>query len=368
VRRRRGFTIVELLVAMALILFIMVILTEAFTAGLEAFRQLKAVGDMQERLRTTAALLRRDLSADHFEGNRRLGDKAFWREGPPGLGFFRIFQGDASIREGTDAVLDVPGSLGSVYYLGATRATSHALHFSVRLRGNGREDFFSASIPGSPLLLRDPNGPGAQNPTTFFNQPDEARYQDSGTTYNGQWAEVAYFLAPNGTTAGNTPLYALYRSQFVAVPDNARANALNLSLAQHYEMSCALSNGALYFNTPQDLANPARRAFTARGVFDRANPAGWAASLLLTDVVSFDVRVLRYFPTDSQNTPAYTDPSFVDLPGTPPTSFDTAGPPALDPNPLFPQSPYNIVALEISLRIWDLRTQKTRQITLVQDM
>src|SRR5262249_16487891 len=98
-------------------------------------------------------------------------------------------------REGTDADLQVAAPLDAVYYLGATRATSHVLHFSVRLRGNEREDFFSASIPGSPLLLPGPGGAALQ-PTTFFNQPDEARYQDSGSTYNGQWAEVAYFLAP----------------------------------------------------------------------------------------------------------------------------------------------------------------------------
>ena len=58
-RLRRAFTIIELMVSMALILFIMVILTEAFSAGMETFRQLKALGDMQERLRTATSILRR---------------------------------------------------------------------------------------------------------------------------------------------------------------------------------------------------------------------------------------------------------------------------------------------------------------------
>jgi prepilin-type N-terminal cleavage/methylation domain-containing protein len=367
VQQRRGFTLVEMLVSMALILFLLAILTEAFTAGMEAFRQLKALGDMQDRLRSASAILRRDLAADHFEGSRRLSDRAFWAQGPPQQGFFRLFQGDASLREGTDPDLQVAAPLDAVYYLGATRATSHALHFSVRLRGNLREDFFAASIPGSPLLLPTPDG-GSQNPTTFFNQADEARYQDTGSTYNGQWAEVAYFLTPNGTTAGGTPLYALYRSQLVVLPDNRRANALNLSLAQHAELSCEMSNGTLYFNTPEDLTRPLTRAFTARGVFDPANPTGWAATLFLTDVVSFEVRVLRYFPADDQGTPAYTDPCFVDLPGTPPTSFDTAAAPLLLPNTGLPQSPYTLVALQVSLRLWDLRTEQTRQITFVQPL
>ena len=41
---------------------------------------------------------------------------------------------------------------------------------------------------------------------------------------------------------------------------------------------------------------------------------------MLTDVVSFDVRVLRSFPADDLGNAAYADPCFVDLPGTPPVS------------------------------------------------
>src|SRR5262245_54057590 len=49
-RRRQGFTLVEMMVALALTVFIMVILSEAFVTGLETFRQLKAIGDMEESL------------------------------------------------------------------------------------------------------------------------------------------------------------------------------------------------------------------------------------------------------------------------------------------------------------------------------
>src|SRR5262249_39598952 len=101
-RRRQGFTIVELLVAMALIVFIMVILTEAFTAGLESFRQLKAIGDMQEKMRAVFIILRRDLQSEHFDEQRgnRLSDQDFTplpgqtvpRMDPPNNGYFRITQ------------------------------------------------------------------------------------------------------------------------------------------------------------------------------------------------------------------------------------------------------------------------------------
>jgi hypothetical protein len=42
--------------------------------------------------------------------------------------------------------------------------------------------------------------------------------------------------------------------------------------------------------------------------------------------------------------------------------FDTSW----DPSGLAPA--YNIIALEITIRVWDLKTQQARQITIVQDM
>ena len=50
-RRRTAFTLVEMLVAAALILLMMWIIATAFTKGLEAFSTLKTAGDMQEKLR-----------------------------------------------------------------------------------------------------------------------------------------------------------------------------------------------------------------------------------------------------------------------------------------------------------------------------
>ena len=44
-------------------------------------------------------------------------------------------------------------------------------------------------------------------------------YEESATVYNSQWAEVVYFLRPTGDTAKGTPLFALYRRQFLLVLD-----------------------------------------------------------------------------------------------------------------------------------------------------
>src|SRR5438045_4919227 len=96
-RRRTGFTIVELLVTMALIVFVLAILATAFSEGMKTFRHLKGIGDMNQRLGTVKVLLRADLEARHFEGERRLSDTDFWtvNRRPPREGFFRVWQGSA---------------------------------------------------------------------------------------------------------------------------------------------------------------------------------------------------------------------------------------------------------------------------------
>src|SRR5437870_11122493 len=99
-RRRQGFTLVELMVAMALIVLIMAIISQAFVEGLETFRQLKGIGDLQERLRTAAVPLRDDLVAQHLRGQNNVGTSASLKlselGGPTNFtatdGFFRIEQ------------------------------------------------------------------------------------------------------------------------------------------------------------------------------------------------------------------------------------------------------------------------------------
>src|SRR5215469_16475457 len=103
--RRQAFTLVEMLVSLALVLFIMVILSQALSIGLETFRQLKATGELDEKLRMASTILRQDLQLDHFEGKRRLSDSSFWIQGPPREGFFHIEQLGKSQLEGRDGDL-----------------------------------------------------------------------------------------------------------------------------------------------------------------------------------------------------------------------------------------------------------------------
>jgi hypothetical protein len=262
------------------------------------------------------------------------------------------------------------------------------LYFTAKLRGNGRGDVFSAGVPAaSPLLAR---------PTNFFGQPVDAQYQGEpgSNAYTSQWAEVLYALVPNDTFAGGTPLYSLYRLQFVVVPDNSQVNnqvPLGLPLSRdslngYYEMSCwpietnpgdPGSAFSLYFNVPGDLTNPTRRTAYSllnpvnakppgnapatalvRGPFSRLSPGVWSAGLLLSDVVSFHVRALT-----CNTSTGVQDPYFIDL-----SSFDTCDPRAINPDSAQVPPGFVLKALQISVRIWELKTQQTRQITIIQDL
>src|SRR5439155_8024551 len=168
----------------------------------------KAVGDLNSSLRVTTNMLRADLSADHFEGKRRLSDSKFWTtlyNGPAAQGYFYLEQGSIitnvsntapivvttnghDLRTGQQVVISgvnfpstangtwtvtvinatqfsLNGSAGNFNYtyggtwseafdadgLPSRRRTNHKLAMTVKARGNRAKDFFSVKIPGGPL-------------------------------------------------------------------------------------------------------------------------------------------------------------------------------------------------------------------------
>jgi prepilin-type N-terminal cleavage/methylation domain-containing protein len=415
-RRRSAFTLVEMLVAMALIVFIMSILSEAFVTGLKTFRDLKAVGDMDQHLRTVTMLLRDDLSQDHFTGKLRLSDPNFWNYAPPREGYFRITQRSSLVSP--IAATGIPAAGG--YFLegtdgdgvGSYVASDQVLDFTVKRRGNQKDKFFSISptngLPFGPLLTQ------VTNFDTELGTAD-ARLQSANGNYSTQWGQVAYFLAaptPQDGTLGTqggapigTPLFSLFRLELGVVPDNSNVNWQNpppagpqpqglipagmsptwTGILPYQGMSCfpgqdAAGNTTVYFNNPTDLASPST---LANRCFDPTNPAvqpktglGQPAVLLMTNVISFNVQVLRSdfaldytdivpgpFQVNSTGKqpqiPAYVFPYPT---GTVPYSFDTSVP------AVAPATNYTISALKISIRVWDEKTLQARQITIIQDM
>jgi Prokaryotic N-terminal methylation motif len=337
--RRAGYTIIELLVSMALIMTIMAILSMAFVEGLKTFGSLRATADMSQKLRTATTTIRNDLSNFHFDGAIRPSDPGFGSTVLPREGFIRIYQGGASVSEGTDGLN--PSYLANP---NLCPATGQILHLSVKLRGNRPEDFFACYLPG-PLGAAGSLGAS----TTFFNQPGDARNQTLDMVYYSQWAEVMYYLVPTGAATSplggaSQPLYGLYRAQRLLV-----ANTLNLPAGggAGFASVMSINPGNSNFNTPADLTTVANRSLNPTAL-----PGADISTLVASNVVSFTVRPIMQPPTAGQGQGGGGMPIAFD------TNYDSA---TANPNAL-------LYGVEISIRLWDLKSSQTRQITIIQDL
>jgi hypothetical protein len=370
--RRHAFTITEMMVAMALIMLIMAILADAFTAGLKSFGDLKAVGDMDQKMRAALVIMARDLSDDHFGTN---GGGPWQMSGlmtptalalpvtAPEQGFLAIFQSSASSSspEGTDA----DG-------LPSYRNTSAILHFTVN-RGatfnptvnpntlQRRENYFMAPVAGSL--------PGI---TSRFNPPDS-------TNYYSQVAEVAYFLRQTtDTTAGGLPRFTLFRRQAIILNGQNSAGVSDATTANTQiptggntttYVDVSWSPTTKQFNKFSDVSAVANRRLLPSGsystnapgcngpipIYAEENTTYAGNDILLTDVLSFCVQTF----SSAAGTTDFASGGFMSG-SDGPYYFDTATP--------GPPTPTSIKGIQIILRVWDPKTQAARQVTLMQDL
>ncbi len=386
-RSRPGFTLIEMMVAMALTLFVMVILSQAFILSLEAFSQLKGIGDMQSNLRTAENLLRDDLSQDHFEGKRRLSDRTLTGGSqlvafPPQEGFLAVARFSACDFSGT------PGSPfvyegDDVNGMSSFRAFNHVLYMSVKRKGNQQENFFTASLVGAPADLAT----FFSSQTAYNTAPGNLATSTLTTPYSGgpsafygsQWAEVLYYLVRIGSTEEpsnpastmGTPTFALYRAQFVMVPNGTNlagkfGNGLELTTFQG--LSCNPSAGGLVFNSPADVAKGQRvlpdistfaPGFVVPPGPSRLINGNFAVreTLVLPNVVSFQVQTMNL-----------SDAVFDDMP---PVAPGTLNSPYLYDTTKFGVAGYatnGLKGIRVTLRVWDNKTRQTRQVSVVQDL
>ena len=265
---RPGYTLVELLVAAAVSIMIMVILTGAFQAGLDTFRKMRAQGNMNERMRMARQALCDDLAGSHFraaggvygstsdygsDAHDHVSGIDFTQvddlharpsNSPPSDGFFRIWQGPDKDFWGVNnnfvgpanwannpatlpCVPEGVDTFGNVF----TRAKTHALHMTVRRGGAGPNNMFRTTLVPPlypPTQIWDSNTgnpwmPPPATPVFPTSFVDPIDYRDNGavtSAFTSQWAEVTWFLQLNGSSANGMPLFNLYRRQQLVIPSN----------------------------------------------------------------------------------------------------------------------------------------------------
>ncbi len=350
---RSGFTLVELMVAMALSLGIMVILTEAFKMSLEFTSHSGSTGRLIAQLDAAETVLRRDLHADHFLVSadtpgqtgklidQRLDKLTNTLTGwvPPPGGFFQIRSPEPFFEVNDRDSLAI------------TTATNHSLHFTAIYPGGSEDGFFSATVPSG-----------------------------SNNVFRSRAAEVAYFLVPmpgsprTSQDVNGRPLYNLIRRQrLVALTaDDRAALAPTLTLDSAAYQVISTADGQI--NTLHDVQVPARRmSFSPGSSGDLSN----GDDIVVSNVLSFQVLVdwdrnqnppLSAFPRGLQSPRPFavnTNFPYDHLwqgggPFGSPELFDTYAP-SVDRI----SQAIRVRSLQISLRIFDPNTKMARQNTWV---
>jgi hypothetical protein len=397
-RTRRGVTLVEMLVAAAMCIMGMWLLTWLYQQGLESFRLSRAQADLTAQQRMVTQIMTRDLTAAHFDkeatkpnqgtklSDQRLDQikfipdptdttgKRYVVDGytPPKFGYFRAGSFPDSrtdptspnIYEGYDGVAD------------SSRSTNHFLQFTAILPGGPSFQLFSAQVPAV-----------------------------TGTQYYGTAAEITYFLSPSGlTTPNGYPLYDLYRRQRLAARTSDDASAYNSDPNKPTNQLDAKEVMALKPNpntnpdpvnliaTLSDLTIPGTSGYRLPTPFTPLGSGGtpsprYGEDKLMSNVLSFEVKftgtadaalgVIWPRPFGPQN----TDAPYDTLPND--GIFDTfsqnvtnwnwmtnvAGPTASGlGGDTAPMKPIRITGVQIRLRTYEPKTRSTRQTTLVLDL
>lgn len=332
---RRGITLIEMMVAMALALGIMLILTESFKMALDFVRGAHSTGELISQLNSAGILLTRDLQTQHFIPDTtgptpptpgpKLSDQRYdlmpaWT--PPTGGFFKI----VAPNPGLEPLPDPHG------FNITAPATNHVLHFTSIMPLGTDVSSFTATV--------------------------------GGTTYSSQAAEIAYFLVPMGkktsVTASGLPLHNLIRRQRLVAFSSDEQTSLTAGIAADpFYSEVASVNGA----TINTLATVRTNRLTPLTQLPQRTPPPdrFGEDIVVSNVLSFEIQAdwtpnttapyttvaPRSFGPPGNN----TDAPYDFLPGT----FDTAAP--TNGNYL------RVKSLQITIRVYDPRVKTTRQNT-----
>jgi prepilin-type N-terminal cleavage/methylation domain-containing protein len=344
---RRGFSLVEMLVVLAITALVLSLLASAYVMELRAIRSAKGLIEMDEQLTAAERQIRYYLRLPHFEGNRRVSEiGSSWT---PSEGYFEVSGGSSD------------------------PATSDWMRFTVRLPANRPNEWFATGVPVTntageayhPLtgvpLYKYPTSP-VPPPATPPSPP----------LYLAQWLEVAFFLSqqmdPDDPTNkvqmatvpldhpgyGNAAkLYRLHLRKAALVP-----RRLSYPGKQPIDIETDINNGRLDFSvpvtpSPYELSTfptptpPNYRPNTTQSVQSdpskrlATQPSGDGRDILVSNVVSFDIRLFFSGSSTAQ------DSSWDDSLG------------GSSPAPS---------GLEIRIRVFNPKTQQMRDIVIVESL
>jgi len=407
--RNRGFTIVELLVSLALIIFIMSLVSTIFVLATKSFRDMKAAGDLSEQLRSAGQLVRAMIKANHFEGNTQPSDVDFWKPlnssnplSPPYLdkdlkdpsgynwrqGYFRFEQSDASSVEGAD--------FDNINVNKADGLADHRLSMSVLLNGNSPSDVFSAYY--------DPSStPPAPRPT-FLANPNYSFFENSSLVRRPK-AEVAFFLAGpdlldapmTGLLSGNSSLklYSLHMKTWLLKDSGDPVGTVAAGSNSDINLSYPSLTGPTTWSDLGNVSNPIQRAstqfFTNNPTSTRTASSLQPQTLILRNVISFEVQLLdrsgalvqiRGKPTTANTTNNFyyfdtsaeanwnkvvstnmgvTTTSYNQIPGAWAAANWMQSTGVSTPAPI-------ISAIKIRIRVYDPDNEITRQMTIIEPL
>jgi prepilin-type N-terminal cleavage/methylation domain-containing protein len=383
---RRGFTLVELLVAAALSVLVMYVLAEAFKAGTDTLSQLKSVAGLADQLRTAETIIRRDLKQQHLENDKgesvlvsdqSVASTAGWKA--PNRGFFKVVQASVSTTGSASELSDGNG-------ISSARTTHDWLQFTNKLTGKTADQVFIVPAPAT----NPTSTVGSNIGLSTSNMLDFATLSASSggaATFAGKWGEVTYFLKKQDNAfmppdvTNPRDLHVLYRRARVLLPPASQAVTVTGEAsiigptAYFPELSGHVQNpttNVWTMNTPERATDPQFRlgstlnaggAATANGPIPpgfattlpspitAADANNFGSDILLMNVVSMRVQLLN------STTLAY-DPSA--LPSTT-TQWDTYQSSANN-------SPPRVLGIKIELRVYDTKNMVTRQVTIAQPL
>lgn len=416
---RRGFTLVELMVAAALCVLIMYVMATAFKAGMDTLSELKSVASLAEQLRTADTIMRRDLGNDRKElptdPNRFSGASHYYHledstgrgvrvsdigkslvtsagsPSPPGplwngasdYGFFKVVT-NPSTPEGNDGI-GIESAL----------ALNDWLHFTTKLNNDSANQATTFAAGAPPVFA-----------TSSTNMIDLAGSNDQ---YVSTWGEVLYFLAPSGQLTpdpddagplASLPLYTLHRRIRVlarpthipaVVPASMIAGGIGfypeVGLYDDGSSSVGIHppGGARGVNDPANrmvgdipASAPAPPTPLPTPPSTQVDPLKFPATssyygndIVLTNVLSMKVQVMfddirEVDPPDGSPPVVTSSPLYQDIPTAMRGKYDTFN------NTSYTESGFKhtlrLRAIRIQLRIYDPKNLLTRQMTITQDL